>query len=131
MNNGSKILVVDDDNSILEFLRSVLEIEGFSVSTATNGMDALEKIRRENFKAVILDIVLPDINGMSLFFKIQKIKPRLAGKVIFITGTGMGEGNTERLPGLGAGFFPKPIEIENLMQSLIFVLSEKTTRPRN
>jgi DNA-binding response OmpR family regulator len=110
MNKGPRILVVDDDKTVLDFLRSVLEMEGFSVSIASNGMEALEKIRRENFKAVILDILLPDINGMSLFFKIQKLKPRLAGRVIFITGTGMGEGVTEGLSGLGAGFFPKPIE---------------------
>lgn len=130
MNTGPGILIVDDDESVRDFLRSLLEMEGFPVSTASSGLEALEKIRRGNFKAVILDILLPDINGMALFFKIQKIRPRLAGRVIFITGTGMGDGGTEGLSGLGAAFFHKPIETENFLQSLIFVLSEKTSRPR-
>ncbi len=129
MPNGPKILVVDDECTVRDFLRSLLEMEGYQISTAANGMEALEKIKKENFKAVILDIVLPDINGLSLFYKIRKLEPSLAGRVIFVTGTGLGVQGNKGLSGLGAAYFHKPIEAESLMESLIFTLSKKTTRP--
>ncbi|SHJ84984.1 DNA-binding response regulator, OmpR family, contains REC and winged-helix (wHTH) domain [Clostridium cavendishii DSM 21758] len=69
---ASKILVVEDDNSIRDMLTFALEIEGFKVNSAINGKEAIEKFNEFNPDLVLLDLMLPDINGFELCRKMQK-----------------------------------------------------------
>ena len=61
-----KILVVDDEQDIIELLSYNLSREGFEVATATDGEEALKKIRARSFDLVILDLMMPGIQGMEL-----------------------------------------------------------------
>jgi DNA-binding response OmpR family regulator len=69
----AKILLVDDDESELLFVRLELEEEGYKVITATNGRDALEKVKIEEIDLVVLDIQMPDIDGIEALSKILTI----------------------------------------------------------
>ncbi|HRB92787.1 MAG TPA: response regulator, partial [Chitinophagales bacterium] len=59
-----KILVVDDEPDILEFLSYNLEKEGFSVETAENGKQALEKAKKSQPDIVLLDVMMPEMDGI-------------------------------------------------------------------
>jgi DNA-binding response OmpR family regulator len=72
-----KILIVDDDQNILRLYKEELEEEGYSVITASNGKEALEKFEREEPDLVTLDILLPDVDGIKLLRQIKEEKPRL------------------------------------------------------
>ena len=61
--SSEHILIVDDEKGILDALTGVLEDEGYVVSTAANGSDALKKIEKDTPSVVLLDIWLPDIDG--------------------------------------------------------------------
>ena len=74
----AKILIVEDDTSILMGLKFCLEQENFLVSTAVTGKEALEKIR-EPFDLILLDLNLPDMNGFDILKQIENIP------VIFLT----------------------------------------------
>ena len=66
MNQELKILIVDDEPDILEFLQYNLSKEGYKVFTSENGKNALELIKVENPHLILLDIMMPEIDGFSL-----------------------------------------------------------------
>jgi len=72
-----KILVVDDDAHILKLYKVELEEEGYEVVTAGTGKEAMEKFEQENPDLVTLDILMPDIDGISLLRRMKEAKPRL------------------------------------------------------
>jgi two-component system response regulator PilR (NtrC family) len=74
---GEKILVVDDEQSMTQFLGIVLRKEGFQVTTVNSGRDALDKIRMEPFDVVISDIKMPGMDGIQLLQGIKKHDPNI------------------------------------------------------
>src|SRR5436853_3151466 len=72
-----KILVVDDEQSMAQFLGIVLRKEGYQVSTANNGRDAMEKVKSESFDVVITDIKMPGMAGIQLLQGLKKHDPTL------------------------------------------------------
>jgi DNA-binding NtrC family response regulator len=74
---AEKILVVDDEQSMTQFLGIVLRKEGFQVTTVNSGRDALDKIRTEPFDVVISDIKMPGMDGIQLLQGIKKHDPNI------------------------------------------------------
>ncbi|HDN94865.1 MAG TPA: response regulator [Nitrospirae bacterium] len=70
-----KLLIVDDDTNIQRLYKEELEEEGYDVTIATTGTNALELFQKENFDIVTLDILMPDIDGISLLRKMKEQKP--------------------------------------------------------
>lgn len=84
-NSGAKILLVDDEQDILEFVGYALKKEGFSVSTALNGRDAITIAKKEKPDLIILDIMMPEMDGIETCREIRSI-PELKNSVItFLT----------------------------------------------
>ena len=77
-----KILVVDDEPDFLEVMRLRLEANGYEVSTAPSGKDALEKIRLNKPDAVLLDILMPNMDGLEVLKKIRKMDEKLPVYII-------------------------------------------------
>jgi DNA-binding response OmpR family regulator len=94
---GRTILVVDDEREIVEVLRRYLELEGFRVASAADGRAALAAFQRERPHLVILDLMLPEVDGWEVARRI-----RAAGGVPIIMLTARGE-EADRLLGLGLG----------------------------
>ena len=69
--SGARILLVDDEEAILKLLRFPLEKEGYQVVTARDGDEALETFTREDFDLVILDLMLPHVDGMEVCRRIR------------------------------------------------------------
>jgi two-component system nitrogen regulation response regulator NtrX len=80
------ILVVDDDPVIRESVRDILEIENYKVIEARDGIDVLPIVEKEHVDLVITDILMPQVEGNELVFKLKKFRPDL--KVIGMTGGG-------------------------------------------
>jgi DNA-binding response OmpR family regulator len=70
-----KLLIVDDDTNIQRLYKEELEEEGYEVVVATTGKDALEMFDEENPDIVTLDILMPDIDGISLLRKMKEKRP--------------------------------------------------------
>lgn len=71
-----KLLIVDDDKNIQRFYKEELEEEGYEVIIANTGKDALELFEKENPDVVTLDILMPDIDGISLLRKMKELRPK-------------------------------------------------------
>lgn len=70
----AKILIVDDEDSIREVVREYAEINGYEADGATDGIDALDKIRSTTYDCVILDVMMPRLDGFSACREIKKIQ---------------------------------------------------------
>lgn len=70
----AKILIVDDEDSIREVVREYAEINGYEADEATDGIDALDKIRSTTYDCVILDVMMPRLDGFSACREIKKIQ---------------------------------------------------------
>ena len=84
--NKKQILVIDDEKPIREFLKHVLEQEGFSVTQSWCGNDGLKKFHNNSFDIVITDIAIPDINGVQIIIKMRE--SRRPVKIIAMSGAG-------------------------------------------
>ncbi|MEM2889926.1 MAG: response regulator [Candidatus Hadarchaeum sp.] len=82
-----KIMVVDDSRSIVRAVELLLESEGFETVTASNGRECLEKLEKEKPDLILLDIMMPGMNGREVCKQIKKSNKEV--KVIFLTGIGV------------------------------------------
>ena len=80
------MLVVDDDAGIRNFLRMLLELEGYEVATAGNGIDALEAQRQDPAAIVLTDIFMPHAEGMETIVRLREEFPQL--RIIVMSGGG-------------------------------------------
>lgn len=72
-----KVLIVDDDTHILQLYKVELEEEGYDVVTASTGKEAMEVFEKVDPDLVTLDILMPDIDGITLLRKMKELKPRM------------------------------------------------------
>ncbi len=107
------VLVVDDEESLRNMLVAFLSRDGHQCATASNGIEALAKIRQYKFDAVITDIVMPQMNGIALTKEVLSLYPRLP--VMIMTGHGK-EYPTELAIKAGArDFIGKPFSYDEFM----------------
>lgn len=69
-----RILVVDDEEKIRKIIRKYGEFEGYEIVEAKDGMEAVELCKKENFDVIILDVMMPELDGFSAYKEIQKLK---------------------------------------------------------
>ena len=70
--NQYNILVVDDDREIVRSLGKLLELEGYTVKKAYNGMEALDILMTDQIHLILLDVMMPKMNGLSALMKIRE-----------------------------------------------------------
>jgi DNA-binding response OmpR family regulator len=113
------VLVIDDEQTIVEFLTMGLTHEGFAVESVRDGRDALAAFARVRPKLVLLDLMLPGVDGMALC---QEIRRRSEVPIIMLTARGETD---DRIAGLDLGaddYLPKPFKFAELMARIRAVL---------
>jgi CheY-like chemotaxis protein len=112
---AKKILVVDDDELVLIALETLLAPSGYDVTTASGGQDALEKLNQGTFDLLMLDIIMPGMNGFELCKKIRETETYRTVPIIMLTAK---SGPDDKQKGIDAGanlFLPKPIAPQRLL----------------
>lgn len=115
---GGRVLVVDDEPEIATLLAERLTAEGLAVRTAASGRAALEALAADPADAVVTDFRMPDMDGAALAAEVARRWPRLAGRVLVVTGDAIGAGANARLKGLGLPVFEKPLDLAALAADL-------------
>ncbi|MBN9105255.1 MAG: response regulator transcription factor [Propionibacteriaceae bacterium] len=111
-----RVLTVDDENSLTELLSMALRYEGWEVTTAASGLAAVKAAREIRPDAIVLDMMLPDFDGLEVMRRIRAEQPDVP--VIFLTAK---DGLDDRIGGLTAGgddYVTKPFSLEELVARL-------------
>ena len=107
-----RILVVDDEERILNFLRSKLKASGYEVLTASNGVEALEQAQAQEPDMIVLDLIMPKMDG---FETLKELRSFSAVPVIILSARGA---DADKIKGLGLGaddYLPKPFNPDELV----------------
>lgn len=113
-----KILLVDDEKDILEFLGYNLKKEGYLVSTARNGKDAIEIAKKEKPHLIILDVMMPKMDGIETCSEIRSIPDLASSIVVFLTARGE---DYSQIAGFDAGaddYITKPVKPKVLISRI-------------
>ncbi len=115
-----RVLVVDDENNIRELIKKYASFEGFEVGEAINGLDAINKVKNNEYDIVIMDVMMPELDGFSAVKEIRKTKD-----IPIIMLSARGE-EYDRLHGFDLGiddYVVKPFSPKELMMRVSAVLS--------
>ena len=110
--NELRIMVIDDENIVGKMIQSSFEQDGYIVEPFTNPVEALSRLKEEDFHMVITDLKMKDIDGMEVLNTIKKERPQI--KVIMITAFASMDTAVEAFRKSVDDFFAKPIKIADL-----------------
>ncbi len=115
--SSNRILVVDDDDAIRVMLERVLRRERFEVDTARDGFEAIEKLTRLEYGTILLDLMMPRVDGRGVLDFLEKHRPQSARSVIIMTANlPGGEAASTEEPVFGV--LSKPFDIEQLVKNV-------------
>ncbi|MFP4527051.1 MAG: response regulator [Candidatus Kapaibacterium sp.] len=124
--SDKKIMVVDDEEDVRNYLRTALEDAGFTVTTASDGNEALEKIKHDRPDLISLDLVMPKHSGIKFYNEIQKSKEFKNIPVLIVTGHAhdeLGRVDFEELMMSGPGvYLEKPVKPANYVEKICGLL---------
>ena len=122
----AKILVADDSRTIRAVVRRALTAEGFDVTLASDGLEAVQFARRDRPDLVILDIQMPEMDGYTACEQILALEDRNSDlPIVFLT-----KENAQHLGALGSqlgAYLPKPVSDETLVSTVRELLGQRTT----
>ncbi|HXY51424.1 MAG TPA: sigma-54 dependent transcriptional regulator [Terriglobales bacterium] len=111
--SSGSVLIIDDEAGIRESLHTLLEIEGYEVESAGTGKEGLARIAERPFDLILLDLALPDRNGLELLQDIRNQDPQLS--VVMITAYGTVENAVRAMQSGATNFIQKPWDNEKLL----------------
>ncbi len=109
-----KILVIDDEQELLNLMQNILEVEGFQVFCASNGADGILLNERKDPDLIILDLRMPEMDGIETLHKIRKYDNKV--RVIILTGYGCPDTIREAADLNISEYLSKPFENEDLIR---------------
>jgi CheY-like chemotaxis protein len=122
-----RILVVDDEISVLEVMAEMLTTAGWSVEAVSNPVEAITKVKRNRYDALVLDLYMPDLPGLLLHSKIKFIDRELWTRTVFVSGHFSTDDLRRSLEGTPR-FVPKPFKAEALLGTVGLTLPELPRR---
>ena len=112
------VLVVDDDQALRGFFTTLLSKKGFTVDTASDGRVAYDQLTHHNYSVILVDLMMPGVNGFELLERMERESPSLLDRVIVMTGASqrsIEKLDTSRVYGL----IRKPFDIDQIVSSAI------------
>jgi DNA-binding response OmpR family regulator len=112
---SKRILVVDDDENIVNLEKTILEQKGFEVLSAVGGAEALKVIAEQTFDLVLLDVMMPEVDGFAVCRRIKEDARLKDVPVIFLTAKGGGEALAEGFESGAVMYINKPFTANKLL----------------
>jgi CheY-like chemotaxis protein len=113
---AKRILIVDDDELVLIALEELLKPQGFEVQTVSSGSAALRALEHNRFDLMLLDIIMPEMDGLELCKKIREKENCRDTPIVFLTAKSTEKDKTQGLEAGANLFLSKPISPEKLLQ---------------
>jgi DNA-binding NtrC family response regulator len=122
--NTERILIIDDDKAILRILTQILRKQGYDTDMAETGKETEEKIAQQRYDLALIDVKLPDADGIDLLSKIREAQPEIIN--IVITGFSSMENGIKAINKGADAYLVKPVQTEELIK----IIEEKLKKHR-
>ncbi len=123
--NAARLLVIDDEVSVLEVVRRALQRQGCAVDTASNGTAGLAQISETSYDLILCDIRMPGMSGPDFYRQVAAREPQLAKRIIFTSGDTLSKTSRRFLEESNAPLLAKPFELDDLIGSVNSALAEQ------
>ncbi len=117
------ILIVDDDRDICAYMKTMLEATGYEVSTLSNPTEAMDLVRAEEFHVLIIDLMMPDMDGIEVIKQIRRIDNDIA--IVVFTGYPSVDTAVEALKLEVSDYVQKPFDIDEFREKIAAILKRK------
>ncbi|HEY6843800.1 MAG TPA: response regulator [Thermoanaerobaculia bacterium] len=114
MSEAEQILIVEDDLAIRRLLKMVLAREGFRVEEAVDGVEAVMKLRQQEFDVIILDLMMPNLDGFEFLKSLAESEPSRLKRII-VTSAASPVVIRDRMRGTPFDLLPKPFDINEVV----------------
>ncbi len=128
MGEAARILIIDDDENIRKVVQAILEDEGYLVEAADTGEKGIEKSRRKFFNMALIDVRLPDIEGIELLTRLKDTIPRM--RKIIITGYPTLQNAVAAVNKGADAYIMKPFDVEKVLDTIENQLKEQASEKR-
>jgi len=125
--NRYRVLIVDDEKTVLEVIHEMVVGQGYRCESTTSPIEALQRVKRDRFDALILDVYMPEMSGMLFHAKLRLMDPELYKHTIFISGYVSLAELREHLT-TSPAFLEKPFKARDLVEAIAKILP---AAPRN
>jgi DNA-binding response OmpR family regulator len=126
----TNILMLDDDVELADTLKLLLESRNFVVTTASNGVGGLREVMGMDFDVIICDMMMPTMPGDMFYLAVQKVKPHLCSRFLFVTGNGNDPRTIDFLQRADGLVVFKPVPSDELIQMISLVLQRNARQQR-
>jgi len=124
----AKVLLVDDEKDFIDIMAERMEAQGMDVSTANSAEDALEMVQKESYDAIVMDLMMPEMDGFKALKLFKETKPEV--QVILLTANVPEEKCVEAIK-LGAmDVIEKPADLNLLTQKIEKAKAQKLKKPK-
>ena len=117
------ILLLDDDHLLADTLKFLLEAHNFVVTVAHNGAEGIKEVMKLDFDVILCDLMMPRMAGDVFYLAVQRVKPRLTSRFVFITGHGSQARLASFLQRVGALVLKKPASTNDLIRTISLVVT--------
>jgi DNA-binding response OmpR family regulator len=124
-----RVLVVDDEPSIAKILKKQLEVAGYEVDVAVDGLEGLNKAKAWKPELILLDVMLPKMNGHEVCAALKKDETTQQIPVLMLTAKARRQDQDEGLQSGANGFLTKPFQLAELLQKANALLGGAGARP--
>ena len=128
MNKNARVLVVDDDENIRKVEVAILEDQGYTVESVGTAKEAIEKSKRKFFNVALIDIRLPDMEGIELLTKFRDTTPKM--RKIIVTGYPTLQNAVEAVNKGADAYIVKPFDVEKVLNTIEQQLSKQEEERR-
>jgi len=120
---AKKILIVDDEEDIVNLVRMILEDAGYQVYASTDGREALEKLRKDTYDLVLLDLMMPFFSGWEVLKELRENSLTKDLPVALLTARASPRDDNQQHPTNYCDYITKPFEPEDLLRRVRQILS--------
>jgi DNA-binding response OmpR family regulator len=119
-----RILMLEDDKDLAALLECFLHTNSFQVTTVSNGVQGLRKIMESDFDVILCDLVMPNLPGDMFYLAVERTKPRLCKRFLFMTGHVADPKWDSFIRKVDGVILRKPFELHELMERVTSVLKK-------
>ena len=116
-NPNAHILIVDDDLDLCRSLAIILNRQGFVTTTVENGREAIEAVKKDDFELILIDVVMPDLNGLEVLKELKELAPE--SKMVMMTGFAVAGLVGEAIMVGVDGVLYKPFDVDVIVKSIL------------